>query len=124
MARLSERKIDQKSPYLYHKTTMRELYNKEAKLAKEAGFSEVIFRNSKQEITEGSISNLVIRKNDRFFTPPVSCGLLPGTMRGWLLKDYPNLISEKILYQEDLESADAVYLINSLRGLVPYKIVI
>lgn len=109
---------DSKSPYLYHKTTMRKLYDTERQKAITCDFFEVIFTNEKEEITEGSISNIFIRNNDKYLTPPISCGLLDGVFRKYLLTKYPFKVKEKILYRKDLESAEAIYVGNSVRGLV------
>jgi len=71
-------------------------------------------------VTEGAISNIVVEKNGRFFTPPLECGLLPGVMRSILLGDVGKFeITEKVLYRDDLLRADAIYLCNSVRGVVP-----
>jgi para-aminobenzoate synthetase/4-amino-4-deoxychorismate lyase len=64
-------------------------------------------------VTESTIANLVIRKDGRLVTPPVDCGLLAGTFRGYLLK--AGEIEESIISVDDLKAADAVYLINSVR---------
>ena len=68
-------------------------------------------------MTEGAISNIFVRKEKTFFTPPVACGLLPGVYRGHLLKKDPRKYKEKRLRLKDLEEADAIYLVNSVRGM-------
>lgn len=55
-------KISSKNIFLYHKTTNRKLYNKEYKNALKNGLFDVIFLNERDEITEGSISNIFIKK--------------------------------------------------------------
>jgi para-aminobenzoate synthetase/4-amino-4-deoxychorismate lyase len=47
------------------------------------------------------------------FTPPVSCGLLAGVFRNWLLAH--GQLRERILTSADLRTAQRVYLINSVR---------
>jgi para-aminobenzoate synthetase/4-amino-4-deoxychorismate lyase len=47
-------------------------------------------------------------------TPTLSCGLLPGVLREELLEQ--GEVSEQILYPADLERAEKVWLINSVRG--------
>ena len=118
--KLSLTKTNQNSPYLYHKTTLRELYNEERESALREGFGEVIFQNEKDEITEGSISTIFIKKRGMYFTPPISSGLLPGTFREHLLANFPDQIKEKTLFVEDLHDADTIYLANSVRGLVKH----
>jgi len=55
-------------------------------------------------------------KDGRWFTPPASCGLLPGVYRRYLLETRPD-IAQRVLTLDDLRSADAVYLCNAVRGL-------
>jgi len=106
------------SPFLYHKTTNRKIYNQEYKKCKSLGFYDIIFTNEKGEITEGAISNIFIRKNGIFYTPPVSCGLLDGVYRQYMLLSGKYRVKEKVLFKRDLLRAKEVYLSNSVRGLV------
>ncbi len=119
---LSKIRTDSTSAHLFHKTTIRKTYDHERKLAVDAGYLEIIFMNEENEITEGSISNIVIKKEEKFFTPSISCGLLPGTLRAQLLSNYPDLISEKTIYLKDLQKADNIYIANSVKGLVEVSI--
>jgi para-aminobenzoate synthetase/4-amino-4-deoxychorismate lyase len=80
----------------------------------------VIFMNDRGEITEGAISNIFIRKAGRLLTPPLHCGVLPGVFRRHLLETNSDA-EEQTLKVEDLESADAVFLCNSVRGLRQVK---
>ena len=76
----------------------------------------MLFLNLRGEVTEGAISNVFVEKDGRFFTPPVACGLLPGVFRRHLLATLSN-VNERVLREEDLRGADAVYLANAVRGL-------
>jgi para-aminobenzoate synthetase/4-amino-4-deoxychorismate lyase len=104
--------------FLFHKTTNRELYNRELSAAKEEGFFDVLFRNKQGEMTEGARSNIFIRRGDTFLTPPLECGLLPGIYRSYFLASRRKSIREERLYPDDLMSADDVFVCNALRGLV------
>jgi para-aminobenzoate synthetase / 4-amino-4-deoxychorismate lyase len=111
--------------FLYHKTTRRQLYDgTRTRLAAETGCDEVLFTNERGELTEGSFTNLFIERDGRLLTPPVSCGLLDGTLRRALLADPSRAVEEAVLYPEDLAAADGVYLGNSLRGLVRAQVVL
>jgi para-aminobenzoate synthetase/4-amino-4-deoxychorismate lyase len=101
--------------YLRHKTTRRQLYDRQYEQALGQGYDEVLFLNERGEVTEGAISNLFIEKDGQWFTPPVSCGLLPGIYRRHLLEIKP-AAAERTLQLEDIASADAVYICNSVRG--------
>ena len=114
----SEKPVDSGSPYLFHKTTLRRFYEQELKKAATAGCFEVLFVNQRDQVTEGSFTNLFIEKDGLFLTPPVSAGLLNGVFRRHFLADEPGRVREAILYRQDLEQADAIYVANSVRGLV------
>ncbi|MCS7229266.1 MAG: aminodeoxychorismate synthase component I [Candidatus Kryptonium sp.] len=101
--------------FLYHKTTKRELYDRMFEKAKSEGFADVIFMNEKGQITEGSISNIFIKKNGKLFTPPVECGLLNGVYRQHILETHREA-EEKVLYLNDLLEADEIYICNAIRG--------
>ncbi len=116
---LAEEATDSGNRFLFHKTTRRQFYDRtRERLARETGCDEAIFVNEKGEMTEGSYTNLFIERDGRLLTPPLACGLLNGTLRRALLADPDCAIEEAILMPEDLETADRVYLGNSVRGLV------
>jgi para-aminobenzoate synthetase / 4-amino-4-deoxychorismate lyase len=100
--------------FLRHKTTRRELFDRQYAEVRRRGHDEVLFFNERGELTEGAISNVFLEKDGRWFTPPVSCGLLPGVHRRHLLES--GRASEKVLHMQDLASADAVYICNAVRG--------
>lgn len=103
-------KVNSLFPFLYHKTTFRPYYN---------NINEIFF-NEKGELTENSIANIVIEKNNKMYTPPIECGLLNGVYRQKLLLE--GKLIEKKLYLDDLRSADNIYCINSVRGMWRVKL--
>ncbi len=119
---MSPRTTDSSSPFLFHKTTCRDLYTSERQRAVALGYEEVLFANERGEITEGSITNILIRQGDRLFTPPVGSGLLAGVCRDYLLRRHPGVVCEQVLRQEDLLAADAIYVTNSVRGVVQVRL--
>jgi len=109
--------------FLYHKTTNRELYNSEFQKARAGGYYDFLFLNSRGEVTEGAISNIVIENNGRLYTPPIRCGLLNGVFRRHLFeKGFP--IEEKVLFERDISEAEKLYVINSVRGVVEVSLVV
>lgn len=100
--------------FLYHKTTHRDVYDRAR--ASCPGYDDVLLWNTRGEVTESTIANIVVEKEGKFVTPPVSCGLLAGTFRGHLLAT--GKITEQVLYKKDLMNAKAVHLINSVRGWI------
>ncbi|MFH2137353.1 MAG: aminodeoxychorismate synthase component I [Candidatus Omnitrophota bacterium] len=115
---LSAKKICSNNKFFYHKTTLRKLYNQQYRHYKKQGFFDIIFRNEKNEITEGAISNIFIKKGRKFYTPAVSCGLLPGVFRKHFITQHKGKVIETILTLEDLKKADAIYCTNAVRGIV------
>ena len=75
--------------------------------------------NERDEVTEGSRTNVFIRRNGNLLTPPPSSGLLDGCLRKALIES--GECAEAVLSLADLAQAEDVYLGNSLRGLVPAK---
>jgi para-aminobenzoate synthetase/4-amino-4-deoxychorismate lyase len=63
------------------------------------GLMDVIFMNERQEVTEGAISNVIIERNGRFVTPPVTCGLLNGVYRRHLYRDAAEYSGTSYYYQ-------------------------
>ena len=100
-----------------HKTNWRELYEAEySALNRSMGCDDVIFLNERGEVTEGSRTNVFIRRDGKLVTLPLSSGLLDGCLRRALLES--GECAEAVLTLVDLEQAETVYLGNSLRGLV------
>jgi para-aminobenzoate synthetase/4-amino-4-deoxychorismate lyase len=114
--RISAERTNSQDLFLRHKTTRRDLYNREYARAIADGFDEVLFVNEHNELTEGAISNIFLRKGTQLLTPPLSSGALSGIYRRHLLETNPNTI-EQILLLEDLQTADAIYICNSVRGM-------
>lgn len=98
--------------FLYHKTTNRP-WDEELSNAKQDGFDEVIFINGNDELLEGAISNLIIEKDGKLFTPPLSLGILNGCYRQSLLDNQK--CEEKLLRIDDLKNAEKIILCNSVR---------
>jgi para-aminobenzoate synthetase / 4-amino-4-deoxychorismate lyase len=100
-----------------HKTDWRELYGSElTSLRRATGCDEVIFLNERDELVEGSRTNIFVRLDARLVTPPLSSGALDGCLRREMLD--AGTCAERVLTLADLARANAVYLGNSLRGLI------
>lgn len=113
---LSPVRVSSADRFLYHKSTRRELYDRLYNEARQRGYDDVIFRNENGEITEGAISNVFIEGDGKLYTPPVSCGLLPGVYREHVLATDPRA-EERVLKIEDVVSATAIYICNAVRGM-------
>ena len=112
---LAQKRFRADDPMLRHKTTRRALYEEELAQATERdGVDEILFLNEHDEICEGARVNLFVPRGDRLITPPLSCGLLPGTLRARLIAEGRAI--ESVLALKDLPPQ--FYLGNSVRGLV------
>ena len=112
--RLAERPIDTKDVFLYHKTTHRSVY--ELARGQSVDCDDVILFNQNGELTEFTIGNLVVELEGKRYTPPVSCGLLAGTFRAFLVQT--GEVTEKVLDKNDLQRCTKLFMINSLRKWV------
>lgn len=107
--------------WLRHKTTRRVLYDT-ARAAMPEGVDELLFLNERDEMCEGTITNLFVEtRGGARFTPPLSSGLLPGILREELLEQEEFV--EGVLTLNDLQEAKSVFMGNSLRGLIPAELV-
>jgi para-aminobenzoate synthetase/4-amino-4-deoxychorismate lyase len=108
--------VDSSDPFLYHKTTHRQVYEQAQAACREAygeNWEDVLLWNEKRELTEATVANLLVELDRRLYTPPVRCGLLAGTYRGWLLEQ--GLVEERVLPLAILLDHPPVYLVNSVR---------
>ncbi len=111
-------RTDSSLPWYFHKTTRREVYDCELQRARDNGLLDYCFLNERDELTEGCISNIILFRKGEYVTPSLHCGLLAGIMRKSLLSNAQVLLREEVLTLDDLQNADAVFLCNSVRGVV------
>jgi para-aminobenzoate synthetase/4-amino-4-deoxychorismate lyase len=102
--------------FLRHKTTVRAAYDQAWKAAEAAGGFDTLFFNQHGELTEGGRSNVFVKLQGHWYTPPLACGLLPGVMRAVLLDDPAWDASERRLTLDDLRQAEQIVVCNALRG--------
>jgi len=99
------------------KTNRRQFYDGERRrIGYLSGADEVVFVNSKNEICEGSFTSIFMQCGDQILTPDLSCGLLPGILRAELIKT--GKVKEALITLDDMQRARAIYVGNSLRGLM------
>lgn len=109
---IDTKRVDSSSIWLYHKTTRRELYR--AAKDRHPQAEDVLLVNERGELTESTIANLAVCLKGRWYTPPLSCGCLPGTERGRLLEE--KTLRERVITIHDLKGSEAIALLSSLRG--------
>lgn len=119
---LSDHKIDANNILLKYKTTERSLYEAEFQKAAEHNCYDVLFMNTNDEITECSRHNIFIEKAGQWFTPPIESGLLGGVKRAELIAELQEKCTVQVLTLSDIQTADRIFVTNSVRGLVEVKL--
>lgn len=103
------------------KTSRRDFYDGErARVGALCGASEVLFLDTAGFVKEGSFTSLFVQSGGQLLTPAAP-GLLPGILRQELLDQ--GEVVEAELTVADLLSADALFVGNSLRGLMRAELI-
>ena len=116
---LADQPIDSRNPLFFHKTTRREIYpavSMRAPANEHGEYDDILMYNEKNELTEFTTGNLIVELNGVLFTPPVACGLLPGTFRSHLIET--GQLKERIIYKDELSKYSTIFLVNSVRKWV------
>ncbi len=103
---------------LRHKTSDRGFYTTAFVAAQTVGACEAVLLRDDGLITEGSFTNLFVKRNGKLLTPPARLGLLPGVLRRSLIEQ--GLAEEAELTIADLGSE--FFIGNALRGLMPARL--
>lgn len=117
---LSKIKRNESSPMVYLKSFNYMDNIIENERCKKEGFNEVIFLNTRDEIAEGSVSNIFFIMENEIITPKIECGILDGIVRKVLIErlSYEHSIKEDIIKLDDLEQCKGIFITNSLIGLM------
>lgn len=119
--RIARTRLDSADPLLAHKTSRRQVYMKARSEYQLHQADEVILLNERREVCEGTITNVFVDNGDGILlTPPLSSGLLPGVLRAELIE--MGNATEALLTPDDFADAPALFVGNSLRGLIPAKL--
>ncbi|CAB5513276.1 hypothetical protein LMG26857_02555 [Achromobacter anxifer] len=117
-AMLAPEALRSSEPLLRYKTTYRPWYTKTIEwLPSHPHIFDLLYLNERGELCEGSRSNVYLRLDGDWYTPPVDSGCLPGVQRAELLDT--EQVEERVLTLADLHAADEVRLSNALRGWFP-----
>ena len=119
---LALRPVSRDDIFLRHKTTRRDVYDRCFADAQQAWADayDALLWNREGELTEATRGNVVVEWRGRLVTPPLACGLLPGVLRAELLARGD--IQERIVTRDDLAAISNVWLINSVRGWLPARL--
>jgi para-aminobenzoate synthetase / 4-amino-4-deoxychorismate lyase len=115
---LAKQPIDSDNVFLFHKTTKRDFY--ESVRRGTPGYDDVLLYNKLGELTEFTIGNLVVELDGKYFTPPLSCGLLAGTFRAHLLET--GKVTERTIRVEELKDCTQIFMVNSIRKWLEVEI--
>jgi 4-amino-4-deoxychorismate lyase len=122
LLRLARTRLVSSNTLLRHKTSRRQVYMHARAEYLITQADEVILANERGEICEGTITNIFADLGDGLLaTPRLDCGLLPGVLRAELLDE--GRAREAIYSYGDLKSAKAIFVGNSLRGLIPARLI-
>lgn len=104
------------------KTTSSLLFVMAAKYAKEKGWDEVIILNEHGRVCEALTSNIFIKKDTVFYTPPLSEGCIDGVNRKAFLMENKNIIEKQIEVQELINHQ--IYFSNAVRGMIEGELIV
>ena len=113
LLRLSNSILRSSDPWLLHKSSNRVLYDAERANLPD-GIDELVYLNERNEVCEGTITNIFVKLEGHWLTPPLSCGCLPGVLRRKKIEDASCKV--KIITFSDLQGAEKITVGNALRG--------
>lgn len=109
-----------KTTYRPHYTLARErmveIISKYRYPSKDSTHCEILVHNENNEIMEGSISNIAIKKGNTWVTPPLSSGCLCGIFRFFLLQK--GYIQEGNIQLDEISIGDTVLIFNGVMGCI------
>ena len=110
-ARLAAAPVNSADAFLFHKTTHRHIYERARAPFPEC--DDVLLYNEHGEATEFTVGNLVVELDGEMLTPPIGCGLLPGTFRAHLLAT--GQVIERVVPVSALALCSRTFRVNSVR---------
>lgn len=94
--------------------------------AKRRGADDAVFVSTDGYVLEGPTSNVLLRRGDRLVTPRTDIGILPGTTQAdvFVFAEERGLpTSYELVTVDDLRTADALWLVSSVRLAAPIRTV-
>ncbi|WP_205665243.1 bifunctional chorismate-binding protein/class IV aminotransferase [Caldimonas tepidiphila] len=119
---LSAAPVRRSAVFAAHKTTLRDDYDAGVREAERRGAFDTLFFTADGRLTEGGRSNVFVKLDGRWWTPPLADGVLPGTMRARLLADPRWQAGERTIRREELARAQGIVVCNALRGALPAQL--
>jgi branched-chain amino acid aminotransferase len=88
----------------------------------EKGFDDCIVLNDVNKICDSSKANIFMIRDNEIYTPALHQGCINGVMRRYLIdaiKELNYVVHQEEIVEEDLESADELFLTNAVKGIMP-----
>ncbi|MCB1774797.1 MAG: aminodeoxychorismate lyase [Gammaproteobacteria bacterium] len=86
-----------------------------------AGFDEGLMQGQDGRVVSGTMTNLLLQSDDRLVTPSLDAAGIRGVTRSLvvgLARDQGMAVDERVVSVDEVNEADAVFLCNSLLGIV------
>ncbi len=112
---LADARLDAGDPFLRHKTTRREVYERAFAVAAADGLDEAILLNRGGTVADCCRASLFAELDGRLVTPTLASGALDGVLRASLIEQGSAI--ERDLTVADLHRASRLFVGSSLRGL-------
>ena len=122
----SQVKKNESSEILRHKTLQYLENILEKNKANQNGYDDALFFNTPGFVAETTTANIFFINDDKLFTPAIDTGVLPGVVREKVLQlagEMEISVFEGFYSEQELMESDAVFITNSLLGLMPVRII-
>lgn len=86
-------------------------------------FDDVLFQDRDGYITEGTVANLFVIKDDMIYTPPADGSILPGITRSEVIRLFSQKVKEQRITRHMLYGADAAFLTGTYLEIMPIDVV-
>lgn len=120
---ISDEPVRSDDLFTRHKTSVRARYDAAWRNAEQHGAFDMVFFNERGELAEGGRSNVFVKVDGRWLTPPLRSGVLPGVMRASMLEDPRWNATEAVITREMFVHATEIVVCNALRGALPARVV-
>ncbi|MEM1443965.1 MAG: aminotransferase class IV [Verrucomicrobiota bacterium] len=92
------------------------------RMTKEQGATEALWSNTREDLCEGTWSNVFVRISGKWKTPPLESGCLPGVTRSLVLhlaREHGLEIEEESIPIHNLSAVESAFLTSAIREIQP-----
>ncbi|MGC8569239.1 MAG: branched-chain amino acid transaminase [Nitrososphaeria archaeon] len=86
------------------------------------GFDDAILLNEQGKVCEGTGENIMMVKDGKIYTPPISAGILDGITRRSIMEFAPDLgleVKERDIDRAELYTADELFFVGTAAEITP-----